>query len=682
MTLHHAGTIRPGKARLAGAAVLGFPGIQDSVARQGIHPVDSLVDKTIFGDHVTPVIQWVFQQEPWVMWGGVVLGAVIAFVILRWLWPRRQAILHWLATRSQAVKLAMVGSAVLAVMAAAFAGYEGFHFMETDRRFCNGCHIFVPSGQAWVQPDTGYYSLVPKLEGKHDTINCHTCHALQPVKEAVKMVLWMSGVRDEKIPEHGKVPRTTCEGCHVHGAAKETWQTIATTAGHRTHFESDSSALKDKVECLTCHARTAHRFLPADSTCVQKGCHLTDETRIVLGKMQGQSDLHCTLCHEFSRPVALLATRDSAAGTLRPGMEECFSCHQMKDQLPSFAAIDDPHGGACGTCHNPHTQKVASDTKQSCATAGCHADWKKIPFHVGAQHRKQGETCITCHNPHRSRVDASDCTGCHESVRSRPGGHWLTPPMPFDTLKALQSAAPPHEDPVFQERPNKVKGDAPPDDDPPERGVASLPPLPADSFSHPTHKKLACLTCHSTSTGETLTFEQPRGCQICHHQAPEKSDCTSCHEKASLPAATAVTFVVAAAGKPARERTTGFAHEAHDSVSCTACHAKRVTLGVVDSALTCKGCHEEHHEAGRDCGACHRTAQSVAAHSAPARTHVACDACHTTARVASLRPTRSFCLACHGPALDHYPERECATCHLQAHPDDYRPRLLRARSTR
>ncbi len=138
----------------------------------------------------------------------------------------------------------------------------------------------------------------------------------------------MSGVRDEKIPAHAKVPRKVCERCHVQGAAKETWQAIASTAGHRTHLESDSSALKGKVECLTCHARTAHRFVPADSTCVQKGCHLTDDTKIKLGKMAGQTDFHCTICHKFTKPVAALATRDSAAGALRPSLKQCLLVSQ------------------------------------------------------------------------------------------------------------------------------------------------------------------------------------------------------------------------------------------------------------------------------------------------------------------------------------------------------------------
>ncbi|MEO8139943.1 MAG: hypothetical protein ABI742_09860 [Gemmatimonadota bacterium] len=669
--------IRPGQGNLAGASVLSLRAIQDSAQAMPIHPADSTVDKTLLGDKITPIIQWIFQKQPWVMWTGAVLAAIVALVILGWLWLHRQAVLHWLTSRSSTVKFALVATAFVAVLVAAGLGYKSYEFVEKDKRFCNGCHIFVGTGQAWVQADTGNYTLVPRLEGKHDSLSCHTCHPLKPMKEAVKMVLWMSGIRDERIPPHARVERKTCERCHVQGAAKETWQAIAATAGHRAHLESDSSALKGKVECLTCHARTAHRFVPADSTCVQKGCHLTDETEIQLGKMAGQTDLHCIVCHQFTKPVAALATRDSAAGSLRPSMKQCFSCHDMKQLIPDFSVGADPHNGSCGMCHNPHKQKVAADTRTSCTAAGCHADWRKVPFHTGAQHRGKAEQCTLCHQPHAARVDASDCTGCHTAVRDRTGSR-LKVPLPFDTLKALnQSLAPLREVPDF-ERPSKVKGDPPPGGDPPGRASSARPALPSDTFSHTRHKKLACLTCHVTSSGQSITFEAPRGCQICHHQAPLRSDCKTCHASDDFPSANAVSVSIAAAGKPARVRTVGFGHAAHADLTCTTCHTQAVTLAPVDSAATCQGCHAQHHEAGRDCAACHRTPAIAPAHARPVQAHIACDACHATAKVASLVPTRSFCLACHEQAVDHYGPRECSECHLQAHPEEYRPRLLRA----
>jgi len=292
-------------------------------ATLGVHGqagvLDSTVDRTLLPDAITPIVQWIFQKPPWLMWSGAVLAAVLALAALWWLRGHIKAVLRYLVTRSATVKALLGAAALLVVLGIVAGGLKSYDFMMNDKRMCNGCHVFVPSGQVVARPDSGDYTLVNRLEGKHDSLNCHTCHAFNARKEAVKMVLWMSGVRDSTIPEHGKVPRDVCEKCHEQGAAKSTWQAIAKTAGHRTHLESDSSALKGKVECLTCHARSAHRFAPVDSTCSQKGCHLTEDVNIQLGKMAGQTGLHCMVCHKFTRVVPGLATFDSAKGALRPG---------------------------------------------------------------------------------------------------------------------------------------------------------------------------------------------------------------------------------------------------------------------------------------------------------------------------------------------------------------------------
>ena len=674
----------PGGTLLTGAGLLPViepssvaPSLRDSAAGLGLHPADSAAKLASAIDRITPIIQWLFQRSPWIMWGGFILGMAVLVTLIRWGWPRRHALLQWLVTRSREVKLALVGAAAVAVSLAATAGFKAYQFVETDKRFCNGCHIFVPSGHTLTQPDTGYYTVVPKLEGKHDSIGCHTCHPLKPMKEAVKLFFWMSGVRGDHIPAHGKVPRKVCESCHLQGAARETWQAIAATAGHRTHLESDSAALKGKVECLTCHARTAHRFQPADTTCVQRGCHLTGDTQIKLGRMAGQTDLHCTVCHKFTKSVPALATRDSAAGTLRPNIKQCLACHPMEVLVPDFSVGADPHRGTCGMCHNPHSQINKGETRKSCTDAACHGDWRKNPFHTGAAHRGRAQQCTLCHLPHAARVDASDCAGCHEAVRRRNPGGEFRPPLPFDTLKALHSFVP--EPPAAApERPNKVKGDAPPAEGPPAPRVRDIPAFSGDSFPHPRHRSLACLTCHLSRSGAKLTFEPPRGCQICHHQNPAQAECQKCHEQGSLPEVIGVQVSVTAAGKPPRDRAVAFRHEVHGKLRCTDCHGESVTLAPVDSAVTCQGCHDQHHAEGRSCATCHRVASITQAHARPARIHVACDACHATVAIAALTPTRTFCLACHGPNQDHYEGRECVTCHLQAHPDQYRGRLLKS----
>jgi hypothetical protein len=110
-------------------------------------------------------------------------------------------------------------------------------------------------------------------------------------------------------------------------------------------------------------------------------------------------------------------------------------------------------------------------------------------------------------------------------------------------------------------------------------------------------------------------------------------------------------------------------------VACTECHATPVTLEPEELVATCKACHDNHHTAGRDCAACHRTEGIIQAHAPPVDAHRACDQCHTGATVAALEPTRSFCLACHSSETDHYQQKECTVCHLQAAPGEYRARL-------
>ena len=155
----------PGKVALAGAGAINWPGLPDTSAAIRIHPTDSVIDKALFRDGVTTVIQWIFRQPPWVMWGGVLLARAVVVVILSRLWPHRRQIFTWFRTRSREVKFAMfagVGALALILVGSGFSTHHfTYHFVETDKRFCSGCHIFVPSGQIWIVPDTGKYPLVP-----------------------------------------------------------------------------------------------------------------------------------------------------------------------------------------------------------------------------------------------------------------------------------------------------------------------------------------------------------------------------------------------------------------------------------------------------------------------------------------------------------------------------------------
>jgi hypothetical protein len=352
-----------------------------------------------------------------------------------------------------------------------------------------------------------------------------------------------------------------------------------------------------------------------------------------------------------------------------------MACHAMEEVLPDFNPAKDPHTGQCGVCHNPHEQTTPGAAVKTCASAQCHAEWRDEPFHVGPSHRAVAQRCETCHLPHAARVDASDCTGCHESVRQRTR---LRPPLPFDTTRALRREAlgpGPADDPL------RGKGDTPPEDIP--SGVSLVTPVfapaaPADTFEHRPHRRLACLECHTTSSGTTgLTFEPPRGCDICHHQAPATSRCATCHQAGELSAAETMSLHITVPRQPERARSVPFSHPAHQQYQCRECHTAPVTMGLSPQVSACRNCHENHHEPARDCTTCH-TGYDIRARHEPdvEASHQRCDACHTTGTVQLLLPNRSFCATCHvEQKTDHHPGRECTVCHLLSEPQAWKRRL-------
>lgn len=631
-----------------------------SASPQATHDIlDSVVVDSPVPDPLIPFIQFLFQQPGWVLGLEVVLGAVVGAAVVWYMWTRRIWMFGWFRGTTRGAQAAFVGANLAVVLVALGAAGYGYNYTMNDNDFCKGCHIFVPSGQAWVRPDTGNYLLVNALEGKHDTLSCHSCHPFEIGAQTRELLLWIAD-RPEEVPPHGRVPQAVCEGCHVLGEAKESWQRIAATAGHSVHLAQDTTEAGGRMQCLTCHARSAHRFEAQDSTCAMSGCHITND--IQLGRMAGQTNMHCTLCHQFTAEHEMTVSADSAKELMIPGSKECLACHGMQQLTVSLDFSQDPHDAKCGTCHNPHNQTRPRDADSTCAS--CHTKWRDAPFHTGAIHQGavRPTACTQCHQPHAARVDASDCTGCHTELRRPRGGHpALQPPLPFDTTATLRTSGlppPPRE--------LRGKGDTP---------VAEEPPWAADTFAHAPHQRLPCLTCHDPRSTRKLTFEPGRGCQICHHQAPERNDCTACHSSAELAARPGVAVTVTVAHTSPLTRAIPFDHSEHAVRNCLNCHTTPVTLAPGTAAANCTACHDAHAAPTATCAACHAAAAPFAAHRPPADAHRACSACHQAAIVATLSPTRQLCLTCHAPQRDHRPGAECTTCHLAADPATYRSHL-------
>ncbi len=604
---------------------------------------------------VSTLVRAMFSAPTWMWLLLIGAGTAVALFAAWKAWTHRVALWAWVKGRSRGVRIAMIAGFSVLVLGGAGFGAVSWNWMQHDNAFCVSCHVMTPAFQAM------------QTSSVHDSLQCHDCHSQSVFASMWQLYVWLKD-RPEDIAKHAYVPNETCTTCHT--GEDETWQRVARTAGHRIHLESDTAAL-DSVMCTTCHGEEVHRFVPADRTCGQAGCHGDEDTRIVIGPMAAQTALHCVTCHQFTAELPQLASLDSARGSLRPGRQQCFSCHAMQARLAEFNLARDPHGGQCGMCHNPHTQALQTEALKTCTTAGCHDGWRDIPFHTGTAHRRVAQRCETCHQPHAARVDASDCQGCHaEAARRNPRLRNL--PQGFDTTQALRRTAWRHEPARPAPHPVALAKRA---------GKAPAPaPVPADTFEHARHRSLACLTCHRVQGSSRLTFEAPRGCQICHHQAPEQSRCATCHEAGELTATTAHQVAVAVRGHESRTRPVSFRHETHRDLACTACHTAGVGLATPDSVRACAACHDDHHAAGRACATCHDQQVTYPSHAPPVEAHGGCDACHEPATVSRLVPDRALCLTCHAAQRDHEPAGECTTCHFLADPAAYRQHLSGGRS--
>ncbi|MBL0172051.1 MAG: hypothetical protein IPP90_15270 [Gemmatimonadaceae bacterium] len=601
--------------------------------------------------------QLAFNLPTWLQVGGAVIGAAIGLAVLVWLYRRREIGFAWLGQQSSGYKAGLAGIAGFMLLGAGGVGYAGNHYMQHDNDFCVGCHVM---GDAW----TAFQ------RSEHRKLQCHDCHRQSMLVSAKQLVSWVAE-KPQDIPKHSKVPTNVCKECHAQSASDSSWKRIVATAGHRLHMNSDSSALKG-VACVTCHGQEVHRFVPVDKTCGQTNCHATKDTKINLGKMAGQTSQHCTGCHTFTRVVPENISMDSTRKYLiaNGSPESCFGCHEMKSKLKGFEAKNDRgHNGVCGTCHNPHKQTEPKQAYESCASSGCHVDLKKkSPFHAGNKGHASSK-CGECHEPHEWKPKGRECIDCHTNMfgtkpTARPIGY-RRPETGSGSARGRHPSrlqrvrhafhAPTVPDPsrlrrvAFQQ---SVAATQPP---------APAPPKDSPTFSHKTHKVLACAGCHDQKLAPgALKVRTKSECAACHHSAERSVTCEGCHDARTQLAKTIMRTVTmrTSANTPAKQRSLPFVHKQHRDLECKGCHTSGILLGVTRD---CTSCHTEHHTADRACITCHQPAK--ASHQRAAHDGCAGAGCHTNATVLALPPSRSTCLTCHAEQLNHKPKRECAECH-------------------
>jgi hypothetical protein len=624
-------------------------------------------------DPVATLFRFLLSSVPQsVQIAGIFIGGPVALIVAWQVWKHRRNLWAWFLGRSRAYKLVIAGSGGFVALIVGFVGLYNYNYVMHKNDFCQSCHIM----------DTAWNRFQVTA---HKDLQCHACHR-QPLWVSSKELFWWVFERRMAIPAHDKVPTAICSECHLRAGTDSARTNVLLTAGHVVHMKSDTSALKD-VQCVSCHGRDFHMFRPNNATCAQGGCHAG--TKVKLGAMSQSTFLHCTTCHQFRTRVPEAEPVVAAKRAIAPRALGCSACHEMAEQVLKWDLAADPHNGSCGSCHDPHKQDAPRDAYKSCTNAGCHASADTLTaFHKGLGTHAL-DNCGACHQAHSWKVRGTDCLACHKTIfnKSVPLRRGGTAGKGSGTIEhdAPDADGAAGADPAASRIPRR----------PVERmrsfrasvgrralsgggrragvvrlaswqgAVAGQPPaLPGDSlFRHARHRNLACTTCHATTTTHgALKISVPGGCLECHHAPAQTVTCVSCHPAGSVAAKTkSVAFAVSARATGPVTRPLSFEHTRHASLECAKCHGSGDRKAVT---TTCTSCHADHHSAARDCASCHPTART--GHD---RTiHDDCATCHSPTRFTAPAASRTLCVACHPAQRDHYPARECASCHvLPAH---------------
>jgi nitrate/TMAO reductase-like tetraheme cytochrome c subunit len=514
----------------------------------------------------------------------------------------------------------MMGAGVAALMVwAGIEAYRVYDYVQHDNEFCLSCHLMKDPYERFAR-------------SAHSELGCKSCHR-PTLAERSSMALTQIVENPDSLGVHAEVPSSVCIECHVDGDP-ETWSNVAASAGHRVHLESDDPELA-KLECVKCHSSSVHEFTATDQTCGQAGCHESQDIR--LGAM-GALTIHCATCHEFSAVVSAESS-DSVHFALLPQREICMSCHAMRERLAGFPLeADDPHGGMCAACHNPHEQAEPNEAFQTCTS--CHAQADTLtPYHRGLDAGVL-ETCSRCHAAHIFHIEGVNCQACHtDPARPEIVAPSASPHAPRTSL--IRSAG---------------------------RLLASVfLPTPAMAqqtlvFEHARHTQVECTACHSVdSTHGRVSISGAEQCFACHHSEATAQQCLQCHtEPAGADRAFDVRRMFTPSVGRAENRTFPFDHARHTAAECAECHRTGQQLSA--AAVDCTACHEQHHDADNNCIGCHET-PAATAHTRTDHLTCAGSGCHSPAPVSAAERTRNMCLACHPTLIDHRPGGTCVDCH-------------------
>ena len=246
-----------------------------------------------------------------------------------------------------------------------------------------------------------------KLNGKHKTASCKSCHKKPPLEKAPPDQCIDCHKSDDV---HQQKNGTQCQDCH----SETNWQ--KSSFDHKRDTDFELRGKHKELACDNCHKGSLDEEL--ESGCIN--CHKADDVHL------GQQGDACENCHSeqsFSDQVRFDhdLTRFPLIG--QHAITSCEECHleqTFKDTALNCVNChqdDDTHkqglGSRCETCHTPNEWGIWQFDHNT-----------QTDFELTGKHKDQ--PCAACHiRPVAAgeEIDqAADCYSCHRSDDTHFGG--------------------------------------------------------------------------------------------------------------------------------------------------------------------------------------------------------------------------------------------------------------------
>jgi len=637
---------------------------------------------------------------------------------------------------------------------------------------CNGCHTTTPT---FASDQTGNAKPANHIPTNAPCAQCHTTPGNNAVYSVTGVHQGVSSCLSCHAPNvattfanitivsspgnHIPIGSLDCNGSGCHstanvnaggfriGAASLTVPTL-TVAGHTTIGGAGGVS-----GCQTCHqsaqylgmiASTAAAWGDSRPTAYDKGhptsgdcngCHTTTPTFYT--NQSGSSakpanhiptNAPCAQCHTTAGNYTLYVMGPTGHAGIS---NNCAQCHAYGMSFYNMAppTLVEPPSGATG-----HIPAVPPNGTSSIACELCHSPTVFTTF-AGTVMKHATVTamkCMSCHEygmtwktntgvrlwtrPSTGHHAGQDCggSGCHSSrdkyvVRS-PIARQTTPSTV--TARSGGIAA------------RQTQGSLPP-----AASAPGEPPEPAPTaapFSHANATGMACVTCHTATSGSGKPaghIASRNACQSCHTTLawlPVKQvdhlqvlgTCASCHNG------------TVATGKPSRHLPTStaceschttnrwtparFDHAAVAPHTCTTCHNAVRAIGMprahIPTTQQCDSCHGtlawspaklDHRTLTAICASCHNNVSVVGVTPNHMSTHIDCAICHSYPDLEALHfrhvsaaypgehRASLECTSCHTSNTDRVPYTSpaeagtCAACHARYFKPSAHPKTLK-----